>query len=157
MIPQLARKHPNLFKTILLVGTSNLLIALFEILDPKRASISFNRITSIALVHRPAFWATLFTVAAAFCLGGIFTHKYQLARVGLMISAAIGAFLSIGFWVSYFSTSVIGISAPIIWTFYALICIINSSEPTANPLSAALQQDIHQTLATERHTNGSTS
>lgn len=153
-VPPLRKRHPNLFKTILLVGVSNLIIATFTLLDSPRAAISFTRITSIAFVHHPKFWFVLFFIAALMCLHGALTPKYQMARVGLVLSAAIGGFLAIGFWISYFSTGTIGVSAPVIWSFYTLVCIINSSEPTVNPLSVVLQQDIHKTLSGEKHTKG---
>jgi len=147
----LRNKHPNLFRTILLVAVSNLMIAAFMILDSPRASISFTRITNIALVHMPIFWITFFGISGIMCMHGALTTKYVVARIGLVLSAGIGAFLALGYWLSYFSTHAVGISAPVIWTFYALICIINSSEPSINPLSVALQQEIHKTLATDEH------
>lgn len=151
-IPPLSRKHPTLFKSVLLVACSNLIIAGFTLFDSPRASLSFTRITSIALVHEPLFWFTAFFIAGVICLHGALTTKYSMARAGLIMSAAIGAFLALGFWLSYFSANIVGISAPVIWSFYTLICIINSSEPMVNPLSAALQQDIHKTL--DEHHNG---
>lgn len=153
--PPLSKKHPNLFKSILLVAICNLVIAGFTFFDSPRASLSFTRISSIALVHQPAFWYTTFAVAGVLCLLGSITPKYQFARVGLVFSAAIGAFLALGFWLSYFTAvKSVGVSAPVIWTFYTLVCIINSNEPTVNPLSVVLQQDIHQTLSTEQHNEG---
>lgn len=152
MSPKLRHRHPNLFKTILVVGLSNLVIAGFTLFNSPKASISFTRITSISLVHQSYFWYILFFFAAVLCLFGALTTKYILARIGLIFSAAIGGFLALGFWLSYFSAGVIGISAPVIWTFYTLICIINSSEPTVNPLSAVLQQNIHTTIMNEVHT-----
>lgn len=148
----LSRKHPNLFKMILLVAVCNLIIAGFTLFDSPRASLSFTRITSITVFHEPAFWYISFGLAGILCLIGALTTKYTLARVGLIISAAIGGFLALGFWLSYFTAAKsVGISAPVIWTFYTLICIINSSEPSVNPLSAVLQQDIHKTLSTKKH------
>jgi hypothetical protein len=152
--PPLLKRHPNLFKTIMAIGVSNLVIAIFTMVDSDRASISFKRITSIELIHQPWFWIAAFVLAAGFCIYGALSTKYQMAKIGLVLSAAMGAFLALGFWVSYFTTGTIGISAPVVWTFYALICIINSSEPNVNPLSVALQQDIHKTIATENHIEG---
>lgn len=153
--PSLSKKHPNLFKSVLLVGICNLIIAGFTLFDSPRASLSFTRITSIAVVHQPSFWYIAFGIAGVLCLIGSLTTKYQLARVGLVLSAAIGAFLALGFWLSYFSAvKSVGISAPVIWTFFTLVCIINSNEPTVNPLSVVLQQDIHKTLSTEQHNEG---
>jgi hypothetical protein len=151
----LHKKHPNLFRMILLVAVSNLTIASFVALDSPKASISFTRILSIGLVHHPIFWVTLFTVSGILLLLGSFgCNKYMFARIGLVMSAGIGSFLALGFWLSYFSGNVVGVSAPVIWTFYTFVCIINSSEPTVNPLSATLQQNIHTTLQDETHTNG---
>lgn len=155
MTPQLWQKHPNLFKTILLIGISNMIIAGFTLFDSPRASLSFMRITSIGIVHQAYFWYVLFFIASILCLHGALTTKYLMARIGLVFSAAIGGFLALGFWLSYFSARVVGISAPVIWSFYTIICIINSSEPTINPLSVALQQDIHKTLVTEQHVEDS--
>ncbi len=150
----LRKKHPNLFRTILLTGVCNLTIAGFTLFDSPKASLSFIRITSISLVHHATFWYVAFFIAGLLCMHGALTTKYIMARLGLILSAAIGGFLAIGFWLAYFSTGTVGISAPVIWTFFTIICIINSSEPTINPLSVALQQDIHKTLATEEHIEG---
>lgn len=143
-------KHPNLFKMILLVGISNLVIAMFTAFDSPRASTSFTRIASIDLVHRPSFWVVIFLVSGLMCLAGACSTKYQYARFGLILSAAVGSFLALGFWLSYFSIGTVGISAPVIWTFYSIVCIIYSSEPSVNPLSALLQQDIHSTISNHR-------
>lgn len=148
---RLYKKHPTLFRTVFLIGLTNLVIALFTLFDSPRASISFTRITSIPFFHQPAFWIVIFGLAGIMCMHGAFTSKYAMARVGLVLSAAIGSFLAIGFWLSYFSANIVGISAPVIWMFYTIICIINSSEPDMNPLSAVLQQDIHRTLLKGEH------
>jgi hypothetical protein len=148
---KLWRKHPTLFKTILLIAISNLLISAFTLFDSPKASLSFTRITTIGALHSPAFWYISFAFTGVFCLHGALTSKYFMARVGLALSSALGGFLAIGFWLSYFtSPKAVGISAPVVWSFYTLICIINSAEPAANPLSATLQQNIHKTIAKDR-------
>lgn len=139
-------RHPNLFKTLLSIVFVNFTIAFFLVTGEAQNLINFSKIPDQGIVPPLWAWAIGFFVAGLFVLGGVFTKYYRLTRYGLTMCAGIGAFWAFGFIINYLTGEIRGISAPILWTFYTLICMTVASEPAANPLSATLQHDIKATM-----------
>ncbi len=139
-------RHPNLFKTLLSIVFVNFAIAFFLLTGEAQNLINFSKIPEKGIVPPLWVWAIVFAISGGLILSGILSKYYRLARYGLVMCAGLGAFWAFGFVINYLTGDIKGISAPILWTFYTLICMTASNEPAANPLSATLQHDIRATM-----------
>lgn len=151
----LFKHHPNLFRVLVGIAVVNIIMAIMLINDDPQRLINFRRLPEQGIVPPLSFWAFLFGMAGLMILVGAFLRgRYAWARRGLIISAAVGGFWAFGFIIQYMQGTILGISAPLLWSFYTYICITATNEPSLNPLSAVLQQDISTTLQNDSHTNG---
>lgn len=152
MIHTLPFRHPNLFKTLLAIVFVNFLVGGALIFGDPRELLGFSKLPTAGIIPPLGFWGIVFVITGLMILiGATTTRVYRLARYGLIVSAAVGAFWGFGFIIQFYVHNGVGISPPILWIFYTMICITASSEPTANPLSQVLQNDIHTTLQTKEH------
>lgn len=151
----LARLHPNLFRVIMGIAGVNIVMAALLLSDSPERLINFRRLPEQGIVPPLSFWAIMFGIAGiAIIYGALKKGAYKWARRGLIVSAAVGGFWAFGFTLQYFAGTILGISGPLLWSFYTYIAIAATNEPALNPLSAALQQDIHKTLHDSSHTDG---
>ena len=144
--------HPNLFKTLLSIVFVNLSIGVLLMTGEVQNLIGFTKLPKDGIIPPLPFWGFVFIIAGLLiCIGIARKKNYKFTRLGLTISAAIGGFWAFGFVINYLTGAIHGISAPILWAFYTLICMTVSKEPDANPLSVVLQKDIHETLQNKSH------
>lgn len=147
----LAKRHPNLFLYLLAIVFANFMLAYFLNTGSPQQLINFAKLPEKGIIPPLWFWGDIFGVAGVLILVGALSKYYRFARWGLIISAGIGFFWGYGFIINFLTGDIRGITAPVMWPFYVMMCIITSREPTANPLSAALQNDIRSTIT--QHTN----
>lgn len=152
MATTLPFRHPNLFKTLMAIVFVNFLIGVALIFGTPQDLLGFSKLPAAGIITPLGFWGIIFIVTGLMILiGSLKTSFYKVTRMGLIASAAVGGFWGFGFVIQFYVHNGVGISPPILWIFYSMICITASSEPTANPLSQVLQNDIHTTLQTKEH------
>lgn len=148
----MAQTHPNLLRINGAIAFVNFVMAILLFVDDPQRLINFRRLPESGIVPPLPFWGVLFGFAGLLIVIGIVRNWTSWTRQGLVISSAIGGFWAFGFIIQYWSGTILGISAPLLWLFYTYIAITATKEPFVNPLSAALQQDIHTTLHNDVHT-----
>lgn len=148
---KMAKTHPNLLRITGAIAFVNFVMGILLAIDDPQRLINFRRLPESGIVPPLPFWGAVFFVAGLLLTYGLIRNKPNWTRQGLVVSAAVGGFWAFGFIIQYYSGDILGISAPLLWTFYTYIAITATKEPFVNPLSAALQQDIHTTLQSARH------
>ena len=134
MEASLYSRHQTLFWLLVAKTCVMLALAWFLLTAPVSSTIAYTK--QPAANPGLGWWAALFIVnAVLYAIGALWKHAYRFARWGLSMGTYLGAYWAIGFWYSYFHGLILGISAPLLWTLYALNCFILSKEPSINPMS----------------------
>lgn len=134
---RLQDKHPVLFMLLLVKAAVMVVLIYFLIFQPELA-VSFNKPVENPLPL--AFWAIPFGINTVMFIIGAFSKNggYKWARRGLVFGSIMGGYWAAGFWFALYAGTVIGVSAPLLWTLYCVNCVILSREPAINPVSSVI-------------------
>lgn len=138
----LKQAHSTLFWLLVVMAAMLLVLAGFLIFEDGDKVIAYTRSRpDRQLIPLPA-WGTLFAINALLFLRGAFSRNggYKWARYGLIYGAILGGYWAAGFWLVFLQGTILGVSAPVLWTMYCLICVVLCKEPAINPVTLALMQ-----------------
>lgn len=137
--PPTRKSHPTLFKLVCTLAAVNLIISIFLILGSPQALINFSRFPETGIVPPLYVYSIGWIIAAWMLMHGLKGNSsYRWTRRGLTLSAMIGGFWAFGFWTSFITGRILGISAPLLWSFYSAVCVVITGEPAINPLSVLI-------------------
>jgi len=139
----ISKTHPTLFKLITLLAVTNFAISVFLIFGDAQALINFNKFPEGGIFPPLWFYASMWTLAGFWLLYGLKGNGgYKWTRRGLTLSGMVGGFWAFGFWTSFVSGTILGVSAPLLWSMYSAFCVIMTGEPVINPLAAVVSNNL---------------
>lgn len=146
------KTHPTLYRLIFLLAIVNIVISVFLAFGEPASLINFKKIPDEGIFPPLWFYSIPWTIASVWLLHGLSGNgNYKWTRRGLTLSAMVGGFWAFGFVASFLTGRILGISAPLLWSMYAALCVIVTNEPVINPLAAAIQTSFNSEPVTTPH------